>query len=177
MGHLVAGRALRPAHLSQEPGVHRGCGGDARPGHRRQHRHLHRRQRRALSRPVRARRARARVDLADGPGRAGSRRRRTTFSTSEYFAYRDRAQTLSGLAAFANAQGEATLGGDTPRKILGMLVSCNYFAVLQQPPALGRALAAQRLRAGRGSRRRAQSRAVADGVCGGPRDRGAHHSN
>ena len=66
-----------------------------------------------------------------------------TFSTSEYFAYRDRAQTLSGLAAYANARGEATLGGDTPRKILGMLVSCNYFDVLQQPPALGRAFAAR----------------------------------
>jgi predicted permease len=64
-----------------------------------------------------------------------------TFSTSEYFAYRDRAQTLSGLVAYANARGEATLGGDTPRKILGTLVSCNYFAVLQQPPALGRAFA------------------------------------
>ena len=65
-----------------------------------------------------------------------------TFSTSEYVAYRDRAQTLSGLAAFANARGEATLGGDTPRKILGALVSCNVFTVLQQPPALGRGFAA-----------------------------------
>src|SRR5688572_13144126 len=35
-----------------------------------------------------------------------------TFSTSEYFAYRDRARTLSGLAAYANARGAATLGGD-----------------------------------------------------------------
>ena len=66
-----------------------------------------------------------------------------TFSTSEYFAYRDRARTLSGLAAYANARGAATLGGDTPRKILGALVSCNYFAVLQQPPAIGRAFAAR----------------------------------
>jgi macrolide transport system ATP-binding/permease protein len=65
------------------------------------------------------------------------------FSTSEYVAYRDRAQTLSGLVAFANARGEATLDGDVPRKILGTLVSCNYFAVLQQPPALGRALTPQ----------------------------------
>jgi predicted permease len=63
------------------------------------------------------------------------------FSTSEYFAYRDRARTLSGVAAYGNARGEATLGVDTPRKILGALVSCNYFDVLQQPPALGRALA------------------------------------
>src|SRR5688572_231563 len=65
------------------------------------------------------------------------------FSTSEYFAYRDRVQTLSGLAAYGNARGAAPLGGDTPRKILGALVSCNYFAVLQQPPALGRAFAAR----------------------------------
>jgi predicted permease len=65
------------------------------------------------------------------------------FSTSEYFAYRDRAQTLSGLVAYGNARGAATLGGDTPRKILGVLVSCNYFAVLQQPPVLGRAFAAR----------------------------------
>ncbi|HEX5108082.1 MAG TPA: ABC transporter permease [Vicinamibacterales bacterium] len=63
-----------------------------------------------------------------------------TFSTSEYFAYRDRAQTLS-VAAFGNAMGEATLGGDTPRKILGTLVSCNFFAVLRQPPVLGRSFA------------------------------------
>ena len=62
------------------------------------------------------------------------------FSTSEYFAYRDRAKTLSAVAAYGTAMGEATLGGDAPRKILGALVSCNYFAVLQQPPALGRGL-------------------------------------
>ena len=65
------------------------------------------------------------------------------FSTAEYVAYRDRAQTLSGLVAYGNARGEATLGGEAPRKILGALVSCNYFAVLQQPPALGRAFAAR----------------------------------
>ena len=64
------------------------------------------------------------------------------FSTSEYFAYRDRVQTLVGLAAYANAMGETTLGGEAPRKILGALVSCNFFAVLQQPPALGRGLVA-----------------------------------
>jgi predicted permease len=71
-----------------------------------------------------------------------------TFSTSEYFAYRDGARTLSGLAAYGNARGEATLGGDAPRKILGQLVSCNYFDVLQQPPAQGRAFAAHDCEAG-----------------------------
>ena len=63
------------------------------------------------------------------------------FSTSDYFAYRDGTRTLSRLAAYGNARGEATLGGDVPRKVLGMLVSCNYFDVLEQPPALGRPLA------------------------------------
>jgi predicted permease len=63
------------------------------------------------------------------------------FSTSAYIAYRDSAQTLSGVAAFGRAMGEATLGGDPPRKILGTLVSCNFFTVLEEPPALGRALA------------------------------------
>jgi predicted permease len=64
-----------------------------------------------------------------------------TFSTSDYFAYRDRAQSLSGLVAYGNARGEATLGGETPRRVLGALVSCNLFDVLQQPPTLGRGLA------------------------------------
>lgn len=63
-----------------------------------------------------------------------------TFSTAEYVAYRDGAKTLTGLAAYGNARGEPTLGGDTPLRLLGMLVSCNYFDVLEQPPALGRAL-------------------------------------
>jgi predicted permease len=65
-----------------------------------------------------------------------------TFSTSEYLAYRERAQTLSGIVAYGNARGEATIDGDVPRKVLGALVSCNYFDVLQQPPVLGRAFAA-----------------------------------
>ena len=62
------------------------------------------------------------------------------FSLAEYVAYRDRTQTLSGVIAMANARGGTTLGGETPQKVLGSLVSCNYFAVLQQPPVLGRGL-------------------------------------
>jgi len=65
------------------------------------------------------------------------------FSLSEYVAYRDRTQTLSGVIAMAGARGGTTLGGETPQKVLGSLVSCNYFAVLQQPPVLGRGLEAQ----------------------------------
>ena len=71
-----------------------------------------------------------------------------TFSTSEYHAYRDRATTLSGVLAISNAQGETTLGGDSPQKVYGALVSCNYFDVLRQPPALGRPLAARDCEAG-----------------------------
>jgi predicted permease len=65
---------------------------------------------------------------------------RDIFSLSEYVAYRDRTQTLSGVIAMARARGGTTLGGETPQKILGNLVSCNYFAVLKQPPVLGRGL-------------------------------------
>jgi predicted permease len=63
-----------------------------------------------------------------------------TFSAAEYRAYRDRAQTLSGVLAHSNP-AETTLGGDTPRQMFGVIVSCNYFTVLQQPPILGRGLA------------------------------------
>ena len=100
-----------------------------------------RRQRRALSRPARARRARARVDLPDGPGRAGTHRAGHVLHVRVLRLSRPRADALWSGWPIGNAMGEATLGGDAPRKILGMLVSCNYFAVLQQPPALGRALA------------------------------------
>ena len=65
-----------------------------------------------------------------------------TFTISEYHVYRDRAQTLSGVLAHSDPR-ETTLGGDAPQEVFGAIVSCNYFTVLQQPPALGRALIAQ----------------------------------
>src|SRR5688572_20369460 len=58
------------------------------------------------------------------------------FSTAEYRAYQEGARTLSGLAAYSRVH-TATLGGDAPQEIDGTLVSCNYFDVLRQPPALG----------------------------------------
>jgi predicted permease len=63
------------------------------------------------------------------------------FSTAEYRAYRDRSETLSGVAGFQDGW-ETTLGGDVPEEISGTLVSCNYLDVLQQPPAIGRGLTA-----------------------------------
>jgi predicted permease len=65
-----------------------------------------------------------------------------TFTISEYHAYRDRAQTLSGVLAHSDPR-ETTLGGDTPQEVFGAIVSCNYFTVLQQTPSLGRALIEQ----------------------------------
>jgi macrolide transport system ATP-binding/permease protein len=65
-----------------------------------------------------------------------------TFTISEYHAYRDRAQTLSGVLAHSDPR-ETTLGGETPQEVFGAIVSCNYFTVLQQAPSLGRALIEQ----------------------------------
>jgi predicted permease len=62
-----------------------------------------------------------------------------TFSVAEYRTYRDRAKTLSGVIAHSNPQ-ETTLIGETPQQMFGVLVSCNYFTVLQQPPVIGREL-------------------------------------
>jgi hypothetical protein len=65
-----------------------------------------------------------------------------TFTIAEYHAYRDRAQTLSGVLAHSDPR-ETTLGGDAPQEVFGAIVSCNYFTVLQQTPSLGRALIEQ----------------------------------
>jgi len=62
-----------------------------------------------------------------------------SFTMSEYRQYRDRARTLSGVLAHSDPR-ETTLGGETPQEVFGAIVSCNYFTVLQVPPALGRAL-------------------------------------
>ena len=66
---------------------------------------------------------------------------RSFFSTSEYKSYRDQNQVLSGLLAYSPVLA-ATLGGERPRQLFGQLASCNYFDVLNEPPALGRAFIA-----------------------------------
>ena len=63
---------------------------------------------------------------------------RSLFSTSEYKSYRDQSHVLSGLLAYS-PELTVTLGGDRPRQLFGQLASCNYFDVLHEPPALGRA--------------------------------------
>ena len=54
-------------------------------------------------------------------------------STSEYRAYRDRTQTLSGIVGHSDPS-RTTLGGESPQQIMGTLVTCNYFEVLHSRP-------------------------------------------
>jgi predicted permease len=61
---------------------------------------------------------------------------RSMFSMPEYRIYRDRAQTLSGLMAYSRPR-TLTIGGQSPAEIEAVLVTCNYFDVLQLRPALG----------------------------------------
>ena len=68
------------------------------------------------------------------------------FSTAEYEAYRDRSQTLSAVMGLSGPTG-AMLGTEA-RQIGGLLVTCNYFDVLEQQPALGRGLTNQDCRVG-----------------------------
>lgn len=60
----------------------------------------------------------------------------------EYETYRDEARTLSDVLAHSNPT-ETTLGGGSPLQFFGIMVSCNYFDLLAQPPMLGRALTAE----------------------------------
>ena len=58
-------------------------------------------------------------------------------STAEYQTYRDHNSVFSAMVAYSPFL-KATLGGETPREILGTFASCNYFDVLGEPPAQGR---------------------------------------
>jgi predicted permease len=60
----------------------------------------------------------------------------TFFSYAEYAAYRDRTQSLKGIAA--DASTTVTLNGQEARRLSGQLASCNYFSVLTGGVALGR---------------------------------------
>ena len=63
------------------------------------------------------------------------------FSWPEYKSYRDGNHVLAGLAAYEPFL-DVTLGGVEPKQLFGQLASCNYFDVLNEPPALGRAFSA-----------------------------------
>ncbi len=61
---------------------------------------------------------------------------RTLFSLPEYRTYRDEAHTLSGVMAYSR-EWTATLGRELPQEVTGILVSCNYFDVLELAPTIG----------------------------------------
>ena len=61
---------------------------------------------------------------------------RIMFSMPEYREYRDATRTLSGLAAYS-MPWKVTLGGESPRELEGMLVTCNFFDVLELRPTIG----------------------------------------
>ena len=64
------------------------------------------------------------------------------FTTAEYRALSERMTTLSGVFGHSDPT-RTTLGGDSPREIVGTIATCEYFDVLRQPPAIGRGLRAE----------------------------------
>jgi predicted permease len=64
------------------------------------------------------------------------------FSMAEYVSYRDRSQTLLGLLGYSMQIG-IRLGDQVAQERTGTFVTCDYFDVLRQPPALGRGFTAQ----------------------------------
>lgn len=61
---------------------------------------------------------------------------RSLFSLPEYAVYRDNSRTLAGVMAYSRPRS-MTLGGATPREVEAVIVTCNYFDVLELPPAAG----------------------------------------
>jgi putative ABC transport system permease protein len=61
---------------------------------------------------------------------------RIMFSVPEYRTYRDGTQTLAGVMAYSKPW-EAALGSTSLQEIEGVIVTCNYFDVLQLRPTLG----------------------------------------
>jgi putative ABC transport system permease protein len=59
------------------------------------------------------------------------------FSYSEYKNYRENNHVFSGLLAYAPFL-EATLGGESPKHLMGAETSCNFFDVLGERPEIGR---------------------------------------
>ncbi len=84
------------------------------------------------------------------PGRIGNGSVRPLgFTTDEYRSLSAQTTTLSGLYGQSDPT-RTTLGGESPREMIGTIVTCEYFDVLRQPPALGRALRAEDCETGAG---------------------------
>jgi len=72
------------------------------------------------------------------------------FTTAEYRSLSAQTTTLSGIYGQSDAT-RTTLGGESPLQIVGTIVTCEYFDVLRQPPALGRGLRAEDCAIGAGA--------------------------
>jgi macrolide transport system ATP-binding/permease protein len=68
------------------------------------------------------------------------------FSYSEYKNYRENNHVFSGLLAYAPFL-EATLGGASPKHLMGAETSCNFFDVLGERPEIGRVFVEEDCRA------------------------------
>jgi len=68
------------------------------------------------------------------------------FSYSEYKNYRENNHVFSGLLAYAPFL-EATLGGESPKHLMGAETSCNFFDVLGERPEIGRVFVEEDCRA------------------------------
>jgi predicted permease len=71
------------------------------------------------------------------------------FTTAEHRSLSAQTTTLSGVFGQSDPT-RTTLGGESPREIIGTIVTCEYFDVLRQPPAMGRALRAEDCELGAG---------------------------
>ncbi len=60
------------------------------------------------------------------------------FSYAEYKNYRTNNHVFSGLLAYAPFLDEVTLGGESPKQLMGAETSCNFFDMLGEWPAMGR---------------------------------------
>jgi predicted permease len=77
-------------------------------------------------------------DFRGGPRRMVNGAR-ALFSMPEYRVYHSESHTFSGLMAYSR-QWTVTLGRDAPREVDGILVTCNYFDVLEVSPVIGSGL-------------------------------------
>ena len=137
-GSCRSGRAVRAANPPIVARVHRRRGDDARPGHRRQHRHFQRRERRPPSSAA-----------VSGAGSAGARlgqpQRRGRPGTGRGLAWRI---TCPGASATGRSPAWPALrvdnynltGAGNPDKITGARVTGRFFDVLRMQPLLGRTL-------------------------------------
>ncbi|MEJ7710110.1 MAG: ABC transporter permease [Pyrinomonadaceae bacterium] len=64
-------------------------------------------------------------------------------SYPDYVAYRDESKVFSGLAAYAQRAMSLSVAGSETERILGEIVTGNYFHVLDAKPAIGRSFVAE----------------------------------